>query len=87
MYNKILNWGKNLTKDNQRGDISFKTNEFVDKNGKKTIENIGKSSNMGEIKLSYSITNDNEPKQYCQAQSVNSNNQSLYDAVKRKIVY
>ena len=85
MYNKILNWSKNLKKYNQRGDISFKTNEFVDENGKKTIEIIGKSSNMGEIKLSYSITNDNEPKQYYQAQSVNSNNQSLYDAVKEKL--
>lgn len=85
MYNEILNWGKNLKKYNQSGDISFKINEFVDKNGKKIIEIIGKSSNMGEIKLSYSITNDNEPKQYCQAQSVNSNNQSLYDTVKEKL--
>lgn len=85
MYNEILNWSKNLKKYNQRDDISFKTNEFVDKNGKKTIEIIGKSSNMGEIKLSYSITNDNEPKQYYQAQSVNSNNQSLYNTVKEKL--
>lgn len=85
MYNEILNWSKNLKKYNQRDDISFKTNEFVDKNGKKTIEIIGKSSNMGEIKLSYSITNDNEPKQYYQTQSVNSDNQSLYDTVKEKL--
>ena len=85
MYDKILNWCKNLEKENQSGDKSFQTNEFVDKNGKKTIEIIGKSSNMGEMKLSYSMPNDNDPKQYYQAQSVNSNNQSLYNAVKEKL--
>lgn len=85
MYNKILNWGKNLAKETKSEDNSFQINEFVDKNDKKTIEIIGKSSNMGEIKLSYSIPNDNECRQYCQAQSVNSNSQSLYDAVKEKL--